>query len=73
MKVGMVFPGLPLEDGERARRLQGADCEEALARARFGVEGPETGVFMGETSCQTSKAPETPPGPIDLDVPIEVS
>lgn len=33
LKAGRILPGLPLEDGERARRLQGAGCDEALARA----------------------------------------
>lgn len=35
LKAGWVLPGLPLEDGERARRLQGAGCDEVLSRACF--------------------------------------
>lgn len=65
LKAGNVLPGLPLEDGERARRLQGAGCDEALARACFwSLRGGTMTDFKGHRDI---------PGPIDPDVLIGVS
>lgn len=54
-----VLPGLPPEDGERARRLQRAGCDEALARAcSWGLLGGDL------------KGLRHIPGPTDPDVLI---
>lgn len=53
---GRVLSGLLLEEGERARGLQGAGCEEALARACYLIEGPMRPSWGNMTHFQ---APET--------------